>query len=100
MHVEWSMQHAFWKIQTAFDEIYAEIEVPGLIWFFRGPVALWSRINRFGKKPSDRLGQQIARAMQQTGEQRDRIPRLIYNPESEEEPLGGYEYTIHVGGVS
>lgn len=93
---EWSMQHAFWKIQTAFDEIYAEIEVPGLSWCFRGPVALWSRINRIGKKPSDRLGQQIARAMQQTGEQRDRITRFIYIPKSKDEPLGCYEYTMRL----
>src|SRR5690625_7991813 len=63
-------------------------------WCYRGPVALWSRINRIGKKPSDRLGQQIARAMHQTGEQRDRITRFIYIPKSKDEPLGCYEYTM------
>lgn len=93
---EWSMQHAFWKIQTAFDEIYAEIDVPGLSWLFRGPVALWSRMNRMGKKPSDKLGKSIARAMQSRGDQRDRLTKHIFIPEDINEPLGRYEYTMRL----
>jgi acyl-CoA dehydrogenase len=90
-YFEWAMQHAFYKMQTAFDEIYSEISVPGLSWFFRGPVALWSRINRIGKKPSDATGQRVAQAMQTRGEQRDRITRDIYLPDDKSEALGRYE---------
>ncbi len=91
---EWAMQHAFYRIQTAFDEIYSEIRVPGFSWFFRGPVALWSRMNRIGKKPSDELGQKVAQAMQMRGEQRDRLTSDIYLPLSRDEALGKYEYAM------
>lgn len=90
-YFEWAMEHAFYRIQTAFDEIYNEIRVPGLSWFFRGPVALWSRMNRIGRKPSDILGHKVAQAMQTRGEQRDRITSGIYLPSDSDEALGRYE---------
>ncbi|REL33411.1 acyl-CoA dehydrogenase [Rhodohalobacter sp. SW132] len=91
---EWAMQYAFYRIQTAFDEIYNEIEVPGFSWVFRGPVALWSRINRIGKKPSDILGHKVAQAMQQRGEQRDRLTKGIYMSKSNDEAIGKYEHAL------
>lgn len=91
---EWSMQHAFYRIQTAFDEIYNEIDVPGLSWVFRGPVGLWSRINRIGKKPSDKLGHKVAQAMQQRGDQRDRMTEGIYMSKSTDEAIGKYEHAM------
>jgi len=91
---EWSMQHAFYRIQTAFDEIYNEISVPGLSWLFRGPIGLWSRINRIGKKPSDKLGHKVAQAMQQRGEQRDRLTSGIYISKSTDEAIGKYEHAM------
>jgi acyl-CoA dehydrogenase len=93
-YFEWAIEHAFYRIQTAFDEIYSEIKVPGLTWMFRGPIAVWSRINRIGCKPSDELGHRVAQAMQKRGEQRDRITNNIYIPESREEALGKYEYAL------
>ena len=94
IYFEWAMEHAFYRIQTAFDEINSEISVPGLSWLFRGPVGLWSRINRIGKKPSDRKGHKVAQAMQTRGELRDRITKDIYVPESREEALGKYEHAM------
>jgi acyl-CoA dehydrogenase len=93
-YFKWAMEHSFYRIQAAFDEIYQEIEVPGLTWFFRGPVALWSRMNRMGKKPSDKLGHQVAQAMQERGNQRDRMTADIYIPKSAEEALGRYEHAM------
>lgn len=94
IYLEWAMQYAFFRIQTAFDEIYQEIRVPGLSWLFRGPVALWSRINRIGTSPSDYLGHKIAQAMQTPGGQRDRMSDGIYIPESRREALGKYEHGL------
>ncbi|MDR9365076.1 MAG: acyl-CoA dehydrogenase [Balneolaceae bacterium] len=94
VYFEWAMDEAFSRIQTAFDEIFSEIKVPGLSWLFRGPVALWSRINRIGKKPSDKLGHKVAQAMQTRGEQRDRMTEDIYIPTSREEAMGKYEYAL------
>ncbi|MEX0904868.1 MAG: acyl-CoA dehydrogenase [Balneolaceae bacterium] len=94
VYFEWAMQHAFYRIQTAFDELYSEISVPGFSWIFRGPVALWSRINRIGRKPSDKLGHMVAQAMQTRGEQRDRITKDIYLTNDRKEALGKYEYAM------
>lgn len=96
IYFEWAMEEAFSRIQTAFDEIYSEIRVPGLSWIFRGPVALWSRINRIGKKPSDKLGHQVAQAMQSRSEQRDRITKDIYIPTSRDQAIGKYEYALEM----
>ncbi|MGF1669890.1 MAG: acyl-CoA dehydrogenase, partial [Balneolaceae bacterium] len=91
---EWSMQYAFWQIQEAFDGIYSEIRMPGFSWVFRGPVALWSRINRIGSKPSDHLGHKVAQAMQIPGEQRDRLTDGIFVTDSPDEAIGKYEYAL------
>ncbi len=91
---EWAMEHSFWRIQTAFDQILQEIRVPALSWLFRGPVALWSRINRIGRPPSDKLGHKLSTAMQMPGEQRERMTEHIYIPGSKEEALGRYEYAL------
>ncbi|MEX2601000.1 MAG: acyl-CoA dehydrogenase [Balneolaceae bacterium] len=93
-YVTWVMETSFDRMQTAFDGIYRELEVPGLGWLFRGPIALWSRINRIGKPPSDALGHRIAQSMQKPGPQRDRMSDGIYIPDSREESLGRYEYTL------
>ncbi|CAN5355321.1 acyl-CoA dehydrogenase [soil metagenome] len=91
---EWAMQHAFYRIQIAFDEIYSEITVPCMSWAFRGPVALWSRINRIGRKPSDTLGHKVAQAMQMRGEQRDRLTDGIFISKSKDEAIGKYEHAL------
>ncbi len=92
--VQWSMEYAFGQIQEAFDGLYEEIKVPGLSWLFRGPIGLWSRINRIGSKPSDKLGHKVAQLMQQPGEQRDRITEGIYLTEDTDEALGKYERAL------
>lgn len=91
---EWSMDYAFAQIQEAFDGIYREIQVPGLSWLFHGPVALWSRINRIGTMPSDKLGHKVAQAMQQPGEQRDRLTSDIFIPKDKNQAIGRYEYAL------
>ncbi|MDZ7690640.1 MAG: acyl-CoA dehydrogenase [Balneolaceae bacterium] len=88
---EWSMEYAYARIQESFDEIYREINVPGLSWLFSGPIALWSRINRIGKVPSDYLGHKVAQAMQEPGAVRDRLTEGMYLPKDENEALGRYE---------
>jgi acyl-CoA dehydrogenase len=93
---EWSMQYAFAQIQEAFDAIYREIKVPGLSWLFRGPVALWSRMNRISSMPSDKLGHKVAQAMQERSEQRDRLTDGIYLPKKTSEAMGRYEHALEL----
>lgn len=92
--LQWSMEYGFAQIQQAFDGIYKEIQVPGLSWLFRGPIALWSRMNRIGTMPSDKLGHKVAQAMQQQGGARDRLTDGIYVPTERSEALGRYEYAL------
>ncbi|MDR8393549.1 acyl-CoA dehydrogenase [Aliifodinibius sp. S!AR15-10] len=93
---EWAMEHAFAQIQESFDEIYREINVPGLSWLFRGPIALWSRINRIGTKPSDKLGHKVAQAMQIPGEQRDRLTNGMYVPADERDTIARYDNALNL----
>lgn len=90
----WAIGQAFHEIELAFDAIFREIEVPGLGWFFRGPVSLWSRINRIGTKPSDRLGHRVAERMQQPGAQRDRMSEGAYLPAGGDEQLQRLERAL------
>ncbi|TYP92751.1 acyl-CoA dehydrogenase [Fodinibius salinus] len=91
---EWAMEHAFGQIQEAFDAIYEDISVPGLSWLFQGPIALWSRVNRIGSRPSDKLGHKVAQAMQKRGAQRDRMTDGIYMPEDIDQAMGRYEHAL------
>ncbi|MDZ7715761.1 MAG: acyl-CoA dehydrogenase [Balneolaceae bacterium] len=93
--LKWSMEYGFAKIQEAFDGIYKEIKVPGLSWLFRGPIALWSRMNRISSMPSDKLGSKVAQAMQETGERRDRLTKGIFVSDDKEDALGRYEYGLN-----
>ena len=85
--MHWALQYSLAQMQEAFDGIYENIEIPGLTWLFRGPVAWWSRINPLSAQPSDRLGGTIAESLQTAGSQRDRFTEGIYLPAESEEPL-------------
>jgi acyl-CoA dehydrogenase len=92
--LNWSMEYGFAQIEEAFDGIYKEIQVPGLSWLFSGPIALWSRMNRIGSKPSDYLGHKVAQALQTQGKTRDRLTAGIYLPKDKDQALGRYEYAL------
>ena len=98
--MRWSMDEAFRRIQVAFDGLYANMQVPGATWFFRGPIAAWSRINRLGSAPSDYLGHKVARALQIPGVQRDRMTEGVYVPEDVNEALGRLENAFQLAYAS
>ena len=98
--MRWSLEEAFRRIQVAFDGLYANMEVPGATWLFRGPVAAWSRINRIGTAPSDKLGHKVARALQIPGAQRDRMTEGVYVPEDANEALGRLENALALAVAS
>ena len=89
--LHWSMQYALTQIQQGFDGLFRNLDVPGLGWLLRGPVALWSRMSPIGAMPSDELGRQIARALQRPGPQRDALTAGIYVPSDPHEALGRLE---------
>ncbi len=90
-YFHWAMAYALKQIQDGFDGIYQNLRVPGLTWFYRGPVALWSRLNPIGHGPSDALGSRVAHLMQTPGEQRERMVAGGYLPKDPTEPLARLE---------
>lgn len=71
--VTWVLEYALHEMQDAFDGLYKNMNVPGLTWLFRGPVAAWSRFNALSHGPKDYTGHKVAAAIQVPGEQRDRL---------------------------
>ena len=51
--VRWSMSYALSEIQASFEQIYANLEIPGLTWLMRGPLGLFSRMNPISSRPDD-----------------------------------------------
>jgi len=85
--VHFGMKTAFTNIQKAFDGILENITVPGLSWFFRGPLRWWSHLNTLGDEVEDDITHEIAVAIQTDGEQRDRLTAGIYLPKKEGEAV-------------
>ncbi|OGQ07761.1 MAG: acyl-CoA dehydrogenase [Deltaproteobacteria bacterium RIFCSPLOWO2_12_FULL_40_28] len=85
--VQYSVEYAFEQIQQAFDGIFANMDVPVLGWIFKGPIRLWANCNSIGHRPNDALGQQVAKLVQKSGEQRDRLTDGIFFPKKDGEAL-------------
>ena len=94
--VHWSMQHAFARMQDAFDGLFANLRVPGLTWLFRGPVAAWSRFSRLSAEPSDALGGRVASALLTPGAQRDRLLAGVFTSDDPAHALGRFETAMAI----
>ncbi|MEM7786135.1 MAG: acyl-CoA dehydrogenase [Bacteroidota bacterium] len=94
--LHWSMQHALSEIQKAFDGLFANLQVPGATWLFRGPLAAWSRLNRLAAAPSDKVGHKVAAAIQVPGEQRERIFGGVFTTLDPDHTLGRFESTMRL----
>jgi acyl-CoA dehydrogenase len=92
--LDWSLEHALFRIQEGFDGIFENLDVPLVGFLLRGPCALWSRANRIGRQPSDELGSAVARALQVPGEQRDRLTSGMYFPSDPADPIGELEHAL------
>lgn len=101
-YAEWALQYAFTRIQTAFEGIYDNIQVPLIRFLFRGPIAFWARLNTFGSAPDDRLTHKVAQGICRPGALRDALGAGIYLPKAPEEALARYEQTlqlVHAAGA-
>jgi acyl-CoA dehydrogenase len=94
--MHWALQHAFAEMQEAFDGLFANMKVPGLTWLFRAVIGPWSRFNAIGQAPSDTLGHEIARAIQEKDGARTWLTDGIYVPESTDEALGKLEHAFRL----
>lgn len=89
--VQWACEFALFRIQESFDKIFENFPVPVLGAIFGGPVALWSRFNTIGTRPSDELGHKVADALLNPGPVRESLKDGVYIPTEAHEPLAQLE---------
>ena len=89
--LDWSMHYAFAQMQQAFNGLYKNFDLPIVGLLFKGPIALWSRLNPLSNGPTDAMGHAVAKLMQTPGEQRRRMSEGIYAPEEVSEAFGRLE---------
>jgi acyl-CoA dehydrogenase len=94
--VHFSMNHALYEIQKAFDGILANLPVPGLSWFFRFPLRMWSNFNALAGEANDQHTHKIASMVLTDSEQRIRHTEGVYVPDNTVEQLGLLEETFRV----
>ena len=90
-YMHWAMQECLRRIQTAFDGLFENLEVPGLTWFFRYVAAPWSRFNTLGEGASDALGGEVAAGIQTDGGAREWLTDGVYRPDRDDHPLAQME---------
>jgi len=83
--VRWCMNYGFHKITRAFEGIFANMEMPLLTWFFRGPVLWFMRMSPMGHPSSDKTHELLAALAQIPGEQRSRLFDNVYEPKKPNE---------------
>ncbi len=94
--VHFTMTHALYEIQKAFDGIFGNLPVPGLTWLFSGPLRIWSNLNALAGEANDKHTHKIASLILADGDQRLRHTAGIYVPDNTIEKLGLLEETFRV----
>lgn len=92
--VEYAANYGFTQIQNAFEGIFENLKVPGLSWFFSGPIAWWSRFNSLTGQSSDKVTHEVAQLIQQDSEQRDRLTDGIYLSKDPKDGLARLDQTF------
>jgi acyl-CoA dehydrogenase len=94
--VHYSMNHGLYEIQKSFDGIFANLQVPGLSWFFKYVVRVWSNVNAFAGEADDRHVHKIASLILADTDQRIRHTEGIFVPKNTVEQLGKLEEAFKV----
>lgn len=94
--VHFTMTHALYEIQKAFDGIFGNLPVPGLTWLFAGPLRMWSNLNALAGEVNDKHTHKIASLILSDSEQRLRHTEGIYVPDNDVEQLGLLEEAFRV----
>jgi acyl-CoA dehydrogenase len=85
--VHYCMKYTLSQIQKAFDGIFENIGVPGLGWFFNGPIRAWSHMNTLADEVEDHVTHEISALIQKDSAQRDRMTEGIFYPQRDGEAL-------------
>ena len=94
VYVRWIGDYALHQIQTAFEEIFANLGSGPVRWLFNGPVRWYARINSMGSLPSDSLYKRVSDKLLVPGEERDRLTDGVFLPEADHESLHRIEKVL------
>ncbi len=94
--VHYTMNHALYEIQKSFDGIFANLTVPGLSWFFRYVVRVWSNVNALAGEADDRHIHKISSMILADSDVRIRHTDGIFVPKNNVEQLGMLEEAFKV----
>jgi acyl-CoA dehydrogenase len=94
--VHFCLNHALYEIQKAFDGIFANLSVPGLTWFFKSVIRMWSNLNALAGEANDQHTHKIASLILSAGDLRIRHTEGIYVPDNTHEQIGRLEETFSV----
>ena len=94
--VHFTMNYAMFEIQKAFEGIFMNLEVPGLSWFFKGPIRWWGNLNALANEENDMHTHKIATLIMMDSEQRNRLTEGIFYPKVNTEALGRLEEAFKV----
>ncbi|MEZ5977040.1 MAG: acyl-CoA dehydrogenase [Planctomycetota bacterium] len=89
--VRLALDHSFARVQRAMEGLLTNLTIPGMRWFFAGPVRWLHRLAPIGTEPTDELAQRVAELLQEPGPQRERLFGQLYMPTSETEPVRALE---------
>lgn len=89
--VHWAMQHCLFEVQTALDGILRNFPVPVLGHLLRPTIF---PLGRRLKKPSDRVGAEVAALLLSPGDSRDRLTSGIYITQDPDDITGCLEYAL------
>ncbi|MCM2281593.1 MAG: acyl-CoA dehydrogenase, partial [Bdellovibrionaceae bacterium] len=94
--VHFCLNHGLYEIQKAFDGLFANMRVPGMTWFFRGPLRWWSNLNALAGESKDEHTHKIASLMMADTEQRHRLTEGIFVSKDVNDSLGRYEHAFKI----
>lgn len=97
--LKWSLDYAFNEIQSAFDGLLGNFEVPVLGALMRGPIRWCASLNAIGRPPADSLDFALSRLAQTPGGVRDRLGEGMFLPKQSSgrfEPMADLQEAFRV----
>jgi acyl-CoA dehydrogenase len=94
--LEFAARTSLSRAQSGFDAALRNFPVKGLRLVLAGPVALWSRLNPFALPPSDALGHELARLVQEPGPVRERLLAGTYLSSDPQDALARLEHAFEL----
>lgn len=94
--VHFCLNHALYECQKAFEGIFMNLTVPGLSWFFRGPLRFWSNLNALAGEHNDSHTHKIASMILNDSDVRVRHTEGVFIPANTDEQFGLLEATFKV----